>query len=479
MSADSDPVAPAAVPATKERALANALVATLSGHPICPEPDETSQPRKPRSEGSRLASILAAAAALRLALLAFASDFMLRYVSSRVELSTPVASYRRLVEGLFLASKDLSPYDGGLYHQSPLLLMLFKLPTMRPWIPQLCSDVVFVAADILVAFMLAKILALRVARGRRTVSGEPLLSCAPSTVAMLYLFNPLTLATSLARSPIVFSHLAIVSALYFAFAGATDYALVLVAVATHLSVYPLMLIAPVALMACSQQQQQQQQHTGTGKSSCRPGNAPATIALTLVKFALAWTTLHLLFTAIYGGGYFAATFDFTLRVSDLQPNVGLFWYFFIEIFDEFRPFFTVVFQLTALAFAVPVAWRFRNDSLFAGTLLVGTMAALKAYPSWGDLSLFLGLIPIFDELLKYLQYTVLSTSLLFFGICLAPVFWHVWIEQGSGNANFFYAATLVYVFGQISLLFDLGSAMLRRQLDLQCPESRTRVVIQE
>ncbi|KAJ2766535.1 hypothetical protein IWQ57_004320, partial [Coemansia nantahalensis] len=203
------------------------------------------------------------------------------------------------------------------------------------------------------------------------------------------------------------------------------------------------------------------------------------IAAAVGKFAAALGALHVVLAAVYGAEYFPATVDFTLRVVDLQPNVGLFWYFFIEIFDEFRSFFIVVFQLTALAFAVPVSWRFRQDPLFACTILVGVVSALKSYPAWGDLALFLGLLPVFEDLLKYLQYTFLSANLLLYGIGLAPVFWHLWIEQGSGNANFFYAATLVYVFGQITLLFDLGTAMLRRDLDIHRPDARASVVVQE
>lgn len=34
-----------------------------------------------------------------------------------------------------------------------------------------------------------------------------------------------------------------------------------------------------------------------------------------------------------------------LTISDLTPNVGLSWYFFTEMFDHFRPFFTMVFQV--------------------------------------------------------------------------------------------------------------------------------------
>ncbi|KAJ2755793.1 hypothetical protein H4S06_003385 [Coemansia sp. BCRC 34490] len=232
-----------------------------------------------------------------------------------------------------------------------------------------------------------------------------------------------------------------------------------------------MLLAPIALVSTAAE-------GGFGHLDRRAGLAKR-IAITVAVFAASFGAMHMLFVACFGTQYFTATFDFVLRVADLQPNVGLFWYFFTEIFDEFRMFFFVVFQLTALAFAVPVSWRFRSEPLFAATMLVGIISALKSYPSWGDLSLFLGLLPLFEELFKYMQYMFLSANLLLYGIGLAPVFWHLWIEQGSGNANFFYAATLVYVFGQITLLFDLGSAMLRRELDIHHPETRTRPVIQD
>ena len=32
-------------------------------------------------------------------------------------------------------------------------------------------------------------------------------------------------------------------------------------------------------------------------------------------------------------------------MSDLTPNVGLSWYFFTEMFDHFRTFFTGIFQV--------------------------------------------------------------------------------------------------------------------------------------
>lgn len=37
--------------------------------------------------------------------------------------------------------------------------------------------------------------------------------------------------------------------------------------------------------------------------------------------------------------------DARLGVSDLTPNVGMWWYFFTEMFDHFRPFFVGVFYV--------------------------------------------------------------------------------------------------------------------------------------
>ena len=48
-------------------------------------------------------------------------------LTNRVELSTPVTSFKRLQEGLFLYTHGLSPYDGGVFHQVSL-----SLPSATP-----------------------------------------------------------------------------------------------------------------------------------------------------------------------------------------------------------------------------------------------------------------------------------------------------------------------------------------------------------
>jgi phosphatidylinositol glycan class U len=59
-------------------------------------------------------------------------------------------------EGLFLYTHNVSPYDGGVYHQAPLLLPLFSLlpnPSYHPF----ATNLVFIAVDLLSAYVLAQI----------------------------------------------------------------------------------------------------------------------------------------------------------------------------------------------------------------------------------------------------------------------------------------------------------------------------------
>jgi hypothetical protein len=43
-----------------------------------------------------------------------------------------------------------------------------------------------------------------------------------------------------------------------------------------------------------------------------------------------------------------------LELTDLSPNVGLWWYFFTEMFDHFRPFFLAMFSVRHLTFGLHV-----------------------------------------------------------------------------------------------------------------------------
>lgn len=113
----------------------------------------------------RKALLFASGAVLR-ALLFFAFPSLPDLLTGRVEISTPVTSFKRckprpnitrkqganeipVQEGLFLYTHNVSPYDGGVFHQAPLLLPLFAL--IPPSLFSLLTSLLYIVLDLLCA----------------------------------------------------------------------------------------------------------------------------------------------------------------------------------------------------------------------------------------------------------------------------------------------------------------------------------------
>lgn len=96
--------------------------------------------------------------------------------------------------------------------------------------------------------------------------------------------------------------------------------------------------------------------------------------------------------------FLAATYGVRLLLPDLTPNVGLWWYFFIEMFDSFREFFLGVFWLHAASYMPGLTIRLHKQPLFVACTLTGVFAIFTPYPSIADAALYLSLVPLFRHL---------------------------------------------------------------------------------
>jgi GPI-anchor transamidase subunit U len=112
----------------------------------------------------------------------------------------------------------------------------------------------------------------------------------------------------------------------------------------------------------------------------------------------------------------------------LVPYLGLFWYFFTEMFDHFRLFFTYVFQMNTLIYAIPLTIRLRNQPIVNIIVQIGLLSVLKSYPNVGETGYYLS-----------------------------------FCGSGGGNANFYFAITIVYSVRQIFLLVDILYSHLKRE----------------
>lgn len=224
--------------------------------------------------------------------------------------------------------------------------------------------------------------------------------------------------------------------------------------------YPLLLLPPLILLAYDRRNDSNQK--------------PYLLQFAAKNVAIVATSVSTLFSVSYlltGSWEFVpSTYGIQLTLTDLTPNVGLWWYFFIEMFDSFRAFFLGVFWLHLSSYVGGLSIRIRTQPLVVLTLLLGIFSIFKPYPSISDASLFFAMVPLFRHLFPLMRYTYLATSTVLYATFLGPAFYHLWIYAGSGNANFFYAITLVWSLGQSLMVSDLAFAVLRDEWEVERPE---------
>ncbi|PGH14705.1 hypothetical protein AJ79_02871 [Helicocarpus griseus UAMH5409] len=385
-------------------------------------------------------------------------------LTGRVEVSTPVSSFKRLQEGVFLYTRNVSPYDGGVYHQAPILLPIFSLLPQSSSHP-LLTGLVYILLDLLNAAALISISnSAESVVCRLYTSPRKSIRWDGVSIAAGYLFNPFAIATCLGRSTNAFTNSAILYAISNAVTGNTFNSMFALGFASYLSLYPALLYPPLILLCYDR-------NVTRGKST------GSSLAYALRYFLLLTASVAVLlymsyFITGYSWEFLSATYGVQLLVPDLTPNAGLWWYFFIEIFDPFREFFLGVFWLHLTSYVGALTVKIRAQPLFVITTLLGIFAIFKPYPSISDVSIYFAILPLYRHIFPLMRYTFFAVAALLYATLLGPVFHHLWIYAGSGNANFFYAITLVWSLGLSILVADSIFAALRDEWEKERPEMK-------
>ncbi|PWZ22131.1 Phosphatidylinositol glycan anchor biosynthesis class U protein [Zea mays] len=391
-----------------------------------------------------------AAVGFRLVLVLFGGDL---HLASRPEVSTPLTSLRRLAEGYWLKQASVSPYSGSMYHGSPLLLsVLGPLTSSRPdghHAHIYCRLVLIIHNDIIDAVNVS----------------------AGDVASLIYLWNPWAIVTCVGSCTSPIENLMVVIMIYGSCSRLAPLAAFGYVMATHLSLYPAILIVPVILLLgygldapppkvflikgsiarksdVSDNDKTSRQRV-VQQFSWKP-------VLHFIFWLFIWSCHVLLLSSVIlkkvGGLHemFEKTYGFILTVKDLSPNIGVLWYFFAEVFDFFRNFFLMVFNMNIIFMVLPLAIRLKHRPCFLAFVYTAIVAILKSYPSAGDSALYLGLLGLFVNELAEMQFTFF----LFFGYIgvslLSPVMHNLWIWRGTGNANFYFATGLAYTCLQVT-----------------------------
>ncbi|KAI0001371.1 PIG-U-domain-containing protein [Russula compacta] len=359
------------------------------------------------------------------------------------QLSSPMTSYSRLQEGIYLFRHGVDPYSGGSFRHSPLALSLFSTVVPTSWIHPTFLWTFF---DAVGAWALVNIWRSRsnIQRSERDMR-----------IAAIYLLNPYIFLPCLALSTSTLETTLQLLVLMFASRGHSSPSLLTLAILAHLSLPAILLLPPILLLLLSDPRS----HLASPRLF--PQKLHTCIPL-LLEFAFFFVTLVFASALVAGGwGWVRNTWGAGLLLPDLMPNSGLWWYFFTEMFDHFRPFFLMVFSLHMAIYVAPLCIKFQHDPLYATFLLLGILGTFKPYPTLSDPGLFLSLISLFPETYPYLRYPIVTALLHLHAFLLLPLFHHLWIGTGTGNANFFYASTLVFGLANGGALLDCVWAGLR------------------
>lgn len=220
-------------------------------------------------------------------------------ISNRVEIATPLNSWKRLVEGVYLYDRDINPYEGDSFHESPIMLVFFhylmkKVPFLLP--------LLFTTLDLLTAYLLystsrafmrifertQKKQSEEVAEESKTMLlDEYQFRQASDYVASVYLFNPYSVLNCAGMTTTVIQNFLLAVSLCSAANGYRLLACAFIAFATHQALYPVLLIVPIAILV----------------AEVNPGCKKCSYIRTLLVFVLCWGFLIYISAHIMDGSY--------------------------------------------------------------------------------------------------------------------------------------------------------------------------------
>mmetsp|Transcript_157568 Transcript_157568/g.278044 ORF Transcript_157568/g.278044 Transcript_157568/m.278044 type:complete len:517 (-) Transcript_157568:37-1587(-) len=424
------------------------------------------------------------------------------YLEEHLALTSPITSYLRLKEGLFLLDGGTSPYAGGSCHHPPLLLLL-AFPLRHA--PALLHFTVIVAVDVATALLLrllaVKYAAARSAAGKSWLEARMRLPCigdqkgtsstqkpftiedvstsaledqvSPAFVGLSYLFNPFVIGSCLAQSLQNIHHFGICGAVCLAAYGRGGMAAAAAAVTLYVCPFtPIVLLVPLAYLSFLQSQpstrvpaderkEEQFNYTRSKDERLWDSGFVRYLIFFILTVTLLFACLLVASLAVMDGQahFLQASFVSVLALKDLTPNVGLFWYMFIEVFDRYRDMFLVAFHAHLLFYPIPLHLRMGRHLPVGPWLHCGAAVALvtifKPYPTASDFGLMLSILLVHAEIIQASdKYFAFLLSGLLFGLSMFPTMTSVWLRRNAGNANFLYNMTLVTNFFSSILLSE-------------------------
>ncbi|XP_043483224.1 phosphatidylinositol glycan anchor biosynthesis class U protein [Leptopilina heterotoma] len=388
-------------------------------------------------------------------------------ISDRVEVSTSLNSWKRVTEGVHLRNFGIDPYSGDLFHETPLCLEAFSL--MQKFLTDTFLKLLFILTDFTTAWLIAMIARNYFTEVVKREEEEkkfnkstdknrqyPKIPGPPSMphVAAVYLFNPFIILNCVGLTTTVFTNFLFAIALFSMIKRSTFFCCLTISILTLQGLYPVILMVPATIYIVREKNEKDKYYS---------------VGKIIFTFAIILSAIFYISYRIIGSlSFFENTIGFILTVPDLRPNIGLYWYFFTEMFEHFRWLFIASFQINVnLLYVVPLALKLRRDPMLLAFSYLAIAAIFKSYPSIGDVGFYMSLLPLWKHLFQHMQQIFIVGCFMLFCTAFAPTVWHLWIFSRSANANFYFGVTLAFAIAQIFLLTDVLFASVKREFSLR------------
>lgn len=153
-----------------------------------------------------------------------------------------------------------------------------------------------------------------------------------------------------------------------------------------------------------------------------------------------------------------------LHYRDIRPNIGLWWYLLLEMFERYSSLYRNILALFPWLFVVPVYFilgEYRRlceypyiNELYC-SILVNICVVLHPHPTLMEHSLAILLLFQHAKLILRVPSSFFTIIGYIAGVVLTVFMWFMWAERAGSNANFFYFQTILLNLMALGFIFAL------------------------
>ncbi|KAJ3428364.1 gpi transamidase component pig-u [Anaeramoeba flamelloides] len=444
--------------------------------------------------------------------------------NQKFEYVTPFTSFDNLIEAVHLMSHGTSPYGGSHFHLPPIYLWLFRWVDQGSY-SKWGLRIIFILIDLICSLLIFLIIKQTLFQQKNKRLKQKFERILPVAISSIYFLNPFTIVSCLVYCMGNFTRLYILLSIYFAMNANLVLSTFVLALAAYTEVTPALLIIPIILCCIKQRSQlfkaklhftkskqipskkknkneekqkekekekekEKREKNQTKQQQQKTKQKKSKIYLQwffgLFLFFFLWGILLILSQLMFNSNftniqaltkdpnffqhffsnnhYFTFlkhTYYFLLNITDLTPNIGLYWYLLTETFVVFRQFLVFTLQFINVVGLIPFTLRFHSYPLFLLAIITSSITILKAYPTLADFPFLFCLLVMQPKLLEKTRYRTFFIRGFQVVIGLLSPFYKIWIQDGTGNANYLFGISLSFSFAEILVLMEvIRSAMI-------------------